>query len=123
MEEIVERKETDNQHDEAVTEETALEKQQKTMSVAPDSHQDIEDSKDITDTMTIEGARDNKESQTINEKGRNGTPLKVVAILFALIAVAAIVAVIINHANNPNPSDVPEPPKVENPKEIEQIYQ
>lgn len=123
VEEIVERKETDNQHDEAVTEKTALEKQQKTMSVAPDSHQDIEDSKDITDTMTIEGARDNKESQTINEKGRNGTPLKVVAILFALIAVAAIVAVIINHANNPNPSDVPEPPKVEDPKEIEQIYQ
>lgn len=123
VEEIVERKETDNQHDEAVTEETALEKQQKAMSVAPDSHQDIEDSKDITDTMTIEGARDNKESQTINEKGRNGTPLKVVAILFALIAVAAIVAVIINHANNPNPSDVPEPPKVEDPKEIEQIYQ
>ena len=81
------------------------------------------DSKDITDTMTIEGARDNKESQTINEKGRNGTPLKVVAILFALIAVAAIVAVIINHANNPNPPDVPEPPKVEDPKEIEQIYQ
>lgn len=123
LEEIVERKETDDQHDEAVTEETALEKQQKTMSVAPDSYQDIEDSKDITDTMTIEGARDNKESQTINEKGRNGTPLKVVAILFALIAVAAIVAVIINHANNPNPPDVPEPPKVEDPKEIEQIYQ
>lgn len=123
VEEIVERKETDNQHDEAVTEETALEKQQKTMSVAPDSHQDIEDSKDITDTMTIEGARDNKESQTIKEKDRNGTPLKVVAILLALIAVAAIVAVIINHANNPNPSDVPEPPKVEDPKEIEQIYQ
>lgn len=123
VEEIVERKETDNQHDEAVTEETALEKQQKTMSVAPDSHQDIENSKDITDTMTIEGARDNKESQTIKEKDRNGTPLKVVAILLALIAVAAIVAVIINHANNPNPSDVPEPPKVEDPKEIEQIYQ
>lgn len=126
VEEIVERKETDNQHEEPVTEEMALETQQKTMPVAPDPHQDIEDSKDITDTMTIEDARDNRESQIIKEKDRNGTPLKVVAILLALIAVAAIVAVLINHPNNPNSSDVPESPKVKGPKNnapIKQIHQ
>ena len=116
MDEIVERKETDNQHEEAVTEETALETQQKTMSVAPDSHLDIENSKDITNTMTVEGARDKKESKTTNEKGKNGTPLKVVAFLLALIALAAIVAVIINHSSSSSSSDVPDPPKVDNPK-------
>lgn len=124
--EVVGIKGTDNQLEKVVAEETTAETQQETMSDAPDSHQDQEDTKDITDTKTIEDARDNKESQTIKEKGGSGTPLKVVAILSALIAVAAIVAVVINHSSSSNLSDVPEPPKVEDSKvnvPIKQICQ
>ena len=125
MEEVVEIKETVNQLEENVTEETALETQRETLSIVPDSHQDAEEAKGIKD-MTTENDKDNLTPKTIKEKGKNDTPLKVVAIVLALIAVAAIVAVIINHPYISKSSDVPDPSKVEDSKDndpIKQIYQ
>lgn len=95
--EVVGIRGTDNQLEKVVAEETTAETQQETVTVLPDFHQGVEDTKDINDTMSTEDAKDDKEPPTIKEKGRNGTPLKVVAITFALMAVAAIVTVIIYH--------------------------
>lgn len=97
LEEDVEVKESVNQlFDEDNIEETIPEIQPGTMSVAPDSHHETEDTKngDISNTSN---AKDDKESQTIKEKRKMSTPLVVLAITLTLMALVVIYAVVVSH--------------------------
>ena len=93
LDEVAEEKivvsKTDNQPEKVVIKEMAPETQQKKIvNVVPDFHHDIEESKVVVEI------RDNK------KRVRKGTPLKVVAIVLALMSMTAIVAVIIYRLPN-----------------------
>lgn len=120
---IIEKKENGNQLEKGVTVEKVSEMQGGTMSIDPDLHQYTEDAKEVKDTLDAEHAKENEETIIVKEKGKNGTPLKVVAILLALMAVVAIVVAIFkHHPSGSNSSDVPDFPKVENDSVVESIY-
>ncbi len=122
-EEIIEKKEKGNQLEEGVTVEKVLKMQRETLPDEQDLHQYTEDAIGVKDALDTKDAKDNEETIVVKKKTKNGTPLKVVAILLALMAVAAIVAAIINHhPSGSNSSDVPDPPKVENDSIVESIY-